>query len=123
MQIPDLVNLPELMEFFDTESQRTNIVAKAIDIELYVDQVKQLRCWIKHFYKQSTIPELTRIKALQRCMNFLIRVTKVAIKEFFEQAITVDSPTKKKTDSEPEERRDYKVLIRTNLSLFDWVCV
>jgi len=52
------------MEFFDTESQKRNIVAKSIDIELYVDQVKQLRCWIKHFYKQSTIPELTRIKAL-----------------------------------------------------------
>jgi len=56
-------------------------------------------------------------------MNFLIQVTKLAIKEFFEQAITSDSPTKKKTDSEPEERRDYKVLIKTNLSLFDWVCV
>jgi hypothetical protein len=40
MSIPDLVNLPELMEFFDTESQKTNIVAKSIDIEQYVDQVK-----------------------------------------------------------------------------------
>lgn len=124
MAIPDLVNLPELMEFFDTESQRSTIVAKAIDIDLYVGQVKQLRCWIKHFYKQSAIPELTRIKALQRCMNFLIRVTKVAVKEFFEQAITSDSPTRKQqTESEPQERRDYKLLIRTNLSLFDWVCV
>jgi hypothetical protein len=84
MSIPDLVNLPELMEFFDTEAQKQNLNIKSLNIETYVNQVKHLRCWIKHFYKQSQIPELTRIKALQRCMNFLIRVTKLAVKEFFE---------------------------------------
>lgn len=84
MSIPDMVNLPELMEFFDTEASLPNLKVHDINIDTYVEQVRQLRCWIKHFYKQSQIPELTRIKALQRCMNFLIRVTKLAIKEFFE---------------------------------------
>lgn len=46
---------------------------KKVKIEKLIDRIKDLRCWIKHFYNVSTIPELTRLKALQRCMNFLIR--------------------------------------------------
>jgi len=121
--IPDVVNLPDLMEFFDKKALATNFNIRTVNIEKYVIKVKQLRCWIKHFYKQSTIPELTRIKALQRCMNFLIKVTKLALKEFFEHNITADSPTKTKRDEENEEEKDYKLLIKTNLSLFDWICV
>ena len=56
-------------------------------------------------------------------MNFLIKVTKLALKEFFEHNITADSPTKRKRDEENEEEKDYKLLIKTNLSLFDWICV
>ena len=39
--------------------------------------------------------------------------------------MTADSPTKtkKRGDEEEEEFKDYKLLIKTNLSLFDWVCV
>ena len=50
-----------------------------LDIDVYFKQIKDLRCWIKHFYKQSTIPELRRIKALQHCMNFLIRIKKLQL--------------------------------------------
>lgn len=49
-------------------------------------------------------------------------MTKLAVKEFFEQNITVDSPTKKRGEQE-DERRDYKLLIKSALSLFDWICV
>lgn len=118
-----MVNLPELVEFFDYEAMRPNLSARTINIKLYVGQVKSLRCWIKHFYKQSSIPELTRIKALQRCVNFLIRLTKLAVKEFFDQNIAEDSPAKTKTGVKDEERRDYKLLIKSTLSLFDWICV
>jgi len=36
--------------------------------------IKDLRCWVKHFYEQSSIPELTKVKALQRCTSFLMKV-------------------------------------------------
>jgi hypothetical protein len=51
MTIPDMVNLPELMEFFDTEAQLANLNVREIHINTYIEQVRQLRCWIKHFYK------------------------------------------------------------------------
>jgi hypothetical protein len=51
IEIPDTANLPELMEFFDTQAQIPNLNIKTINIERYVEQVNQLRCWIKHFYK------------------------------------------------------------------------
>lgn len=124
MEIPDMVNLPQLMEFFDIQSQKQNLTAQSIDIDLYFKQIKDLRCWIKHFYKQSTIPELTRIKALQRCMNFLIRITKIAVREQFIDIDQHTSPTKVKGKVEEEVvKKDYKKLIRAALSLFDWICV
>ena len=39
----------------------------------FIVRIKDLRCWVKHFYDQSTIPELTRMKALQRCASFLVK--------------------------------------------------
>jgi len=38
--------------------------ADMIIIEDFISVLKDLRCWIKHFYHESQIPELTRIKAL-----------------------------------------------------------
>jgi len=40
------------------------LTADLIIIEDYISVLKDLRCWIKHFYNESQIPELTRIKAL-----------------------------------------------------------
>jgi hypothetical protein len=83
MYIPVNVNLPDLMQFFDPFSQVQVIKPTDIVIEDMINAIKDLRCWVKHFYSQSPIPELTRIKALQRCMNFLIRITKIVIKLYF----------------------------------------
>jgi len=38
---------------------------------------------VKHFYATSNIPELTRIKALQRAMNLLVRVFKLVWDDYF----------------------------------------
>jgi hypothetical protein len=64
--------------------------------------LKDLRCWIKHFYASSRIPELTRIKALQRCVNLIIRVVRVLWADFYSQA-------------DAEKRADYLILMKAGL--------
>ncbi len=54
-----------------------------INVPEFIEQIKDLRCWVKHFYAVSTIPELTRVKAMQRCMNLLVRVLKVLWREYY----------------------------------------
>jgi hypothetical protein len=45
-----------------------------IVVKDFLSSIKDLRCWVKHFYEQSSIPELTRIKALMRCSSFLVKI-------------------------------------------------
>jgi len=59
------------------------------------EKITDLKCWIKHFYDKSTIPELTRVKALQRCVNFLIRAFKLSWVDYF----TPNAHDKKKQQS------------------------
>lgn len=66
----------------------------------WVSLIKDLRCWIKHFYATSTIPELSRIKALQRCMNLLIRIFKVAWNHYYADQVS---------DHDKEEDDDYHI--------------
>ena len=86
-----------------------------------------LRCWVKHFYATSNIPELSRIKALQRCMNLLIRIFKVVWKHYYSDQVqdqeeddedygSFDFPT-------IERKQEYMRLIRATLMLFDWLCL
>ena len=56
---------------------------ETINVEKFIRYIKDIRCWVKYFYKESEIPELTRIKALQRCINFLIRIYKITWKDYF----------------------------------------
>jgi hypothetical protein len=72
--------------------------------------LKDLRCWIKHFYASSRIPELTRIKALQRCVNLIIRVVRVLWTDFYVQ-------------NDSDKRADYLILMKAGLQLLDWLCV
>jgi len=58
---------------------------------------------VKHFFAVSTIPELTRIKAMQRCMNLLIRVLKVIWREYYRTAPSDDNRPPATTD----EKIDY----------------
>ena len=52
------------MEFFDDFADLPKIIPKNIDVKHFIDKVKDLRCWVKHFFAVSNIPELTRIKAM-----------------------------------------------------------
>jgi len=69
-------------------------------VDDWVSLIKDLRCWIKHFYATSTIPELSRIKALQRCMNLLIRIFKVAWNHYYADQVS---------DHDKEEDDDYHI--------------
>ena len=108
MQIPNLINLPEISAFVDEFNQIETLTADMIVIEDFLSMLKDLRCWIKHFYAESQIPELTRIKALQRCTNLIIRIIKILWDDF---------------PNSPEKRADYLILIKAGLQLIDWLCV
>ena len=87
LSIPQMQSLPNLMEYFDNWAAVENIVASRISqkkIDDMIERIKSLRCWVKHFYAVSQIPELTRIKAMQRCMNVLVRLMKVFWRAYFE---------------------------------------
>lgn len=77
------------MEYFDLYSERKEIRPQDIVVKDLTANLKDLRCWIKHFYNSSPIPELTRIKALQRCMNTLIRFLKVLWRDYFREGVDV----------------------------------
>ena len=75
LQIPELISLPDIVDYFDKFSQmQDELRAKDIIPKDFNDLIKDLRCWVKHFYDQSKIPELTKIKALQRCCSSLCRI-------------------------------------------------
>lgn len=114
MTIPAYINLPDIMAFFDDFAKNEVIKPQNIDVAKFISYIKDLRCWIKHFFVQSTIPELTKIKAMQRSMNLLIRVVKVAWRDYFREEDTAQHINRK---------IDYMLLIRTCLSFFDWLCV
>lgn len=121
LAIPQQLNLPDIMAFFDYAANIRDLCPEHIEVDLYVEQIKNLRCWVKHFYDKCNIPELTRIKALQRCMSFLIRVLKVCWKDYFWCNGDEEDPERQAPDD--LRKLDYKILITTCLSLFDWLCV
>lgn len=75
LQLPELISLPNIVAFFDDFGQlREELKPDMIIVKDFLDVIADLRCWVKHFYEQSSIPELTKVKALQRCTSFLIQV-------------------------------------------------
>jgi hypothetical protein len=108
--IPHLINLPEIVAFVDEFSNIENLTADMIEVDDFLNVFKDLRCWIKHFYSESQIPELTRIKALQRCVNLIIRVVRTLWSEFH-------------TVEDSDKRADYLILMKAGLQLLDWLCV
>ena len=60
-----MINLPDIVARFDEFSVLdSGLRADRIDIDVLTPAIKDLRCWVKHFYEESPIPELTKIKAL-----------------------------------------------------------
>jgi len=75
LQLPGLISLPDIVAFFDDFGQlREELRPDMIIVDDFILVLKDLRCWVKHFYEQSSIPELTKVKALRRCTSFLIQV-------------------------------------------------
>jgi hypothetical protein len=80
-----------------------------IHVDDFILVIKDLRCWVKHFYEESSIPELTRVKALQRCCTFLIKVVGLLWDQY--------------KAADPERRLESIMLIKVILQLFDWLCI
>lgn len=85
LSIPMFISLPDIMSFFDDFASHKTIKPEMIKVPDFISQIKDLRCWVKHFFAVSTIPELTRVKAMQRCMNLLVRVLKLLWREYYRQ--------------------------------------
>jgi len=83
LQIPRFISLPDIMSYFDEFNEIPVILPSMIIVDDLVPLIKDLKCWVKNFYATSTIPELTRIKALQRCMNFFIRILRIIWRDYF----------------------------------------
>jgi len=126
LEIPSFISLADIIGFVDKfESNISTITTDKIFVDDWVDMIMDLRCWVKHFYATSNIPELSRIKALQRCMNLLIRIFKVVWKHYYfdqieeqdeEEMVALERPTL-------ERKQEYLRLIRATLMLFDWICL
>lgn len=112
LKIPELISLPDTVAFFDEFAELQDdldadmVAARIKDL---ISGIQDLRCWVKHFYEQSTIPELTKIKALQRCCSFLVKVVGLVWDDY--------------KLATPERRLEYLQFIKTCLQLFDWLCI
>mmetsp|Transcript_42491 Transcript_42491/g.65164 ORF Transcript_42491/g.65164 Transcript_42491/m.65164 type:complete len:404 (-) Transcript_42491:778-1989(-) len=110
LKIPQLISLPDIVAFFDDCAQLgDDLRADMIVVKDFILVIKDLRCWVKHFYEQSTIPQLTKIKALQRCTSLLIKVVGLVWDDYLN--VTV------------ERRLESLTLIKACLQLFDWLCI
>lgn len=68
-----------------------------IIVDDFLQMISDLKCWIKYFYHESQIPELTRIKAIQRTINLIIKIVKTVWDDFLQT---------------PERRAEYLILIK-----------
>lgn len=103
LSIPIKIDLADIVCFFDDfEANCPHISPDFIHVDDWVALIMDLRCWVKHFYASSQIPELSRIKALQRCMNLLIRIFKVVWKHYFADQV--------EEQEDQEQDQDYVLL-------------
>ena len=125
LSIPKFINLADIMVFLDEFEQGCPVILPGmIIVRDWVNLIMDLRCWVKHFYATSKIPELSRIKALQRCMNILIRVFKVIWKHYYSDQIQKEERDDQTMDPPDMERKhEYMSLIRATVMLFDWICL
>lgn len=125
LSIPELISLPDIVAELD--GHEGGIRATELDLREeggLPKTIKDLRCWVKHFYDVSPIPELTRIQALQRCCSFLLRAVGAAWDDA--NRITLQlSKGDKEDDKEAlaQRRMEYLRLIKSTLQFFDWLCV
>lgn len=151
LSIPVEISLPELVNFFDQisdclevyphriasqkepilaqyreirrdEKDRQVTVMEYVTISKFIKKITTLRCWVKHFFTVCPIPELTKIKAMQRCMNLIIRVIKEVWREYFRYDSPKSDDEKPRTLTE-QDLIDCQELMRLCLKLFDWLCV
>jgi len=107
LAVPSLVDLPHIVEFLDQRRQYGDIRPEDIHVQDYLKLIKDVRCWIKYFYEHSPIPKLTKVKALERCIQLLLQVVRVVWADFAENVA---------------RRGEYLMLIKATFNLIDWLC-
>lgn len=53
LAIPALINLPEIVGFVDEYNKLERLTSEMIIVDDFINMIKDLRCWIKHFYNES----------------------------------------------------------------------
>lgn len=102
--------------------------ASQIYVDEFMSMVKDLRCWIKYSLSSSPIPELIKMKAIRRCLNLILKVTKLCWNDYERlevernEADTTTKDGKKEYHKFSERMSDLLVLIKYNLALVDWLC-
>jgi hypothetical protein len=82
LEIPEFIMLPDLMGDFDLWNDDW-LNARDIEIDALSCRIKDLRCFVKHFYDKSTIPQSTKSTAMKRCVRFMIKVFKYSWNDYF----------------------------------------
>lgn len=129
LMIPNLVSLPHIVAYVDDmENMGEELTASHVYVDEFMAMIRDLRCWIKYSYTESQIPELTRINAVRRCINLIIKVTKLCWRDY--EALEVERNSfdlatkdgKKKYHKSAERMADFLYLIKCSLTLIDWLC-
>jgi hypothetical protein len=117
--IPDLIQLPDIAAWFDAlpdpldSISQKELLGWEYKRQPFLEAVKDMRCWIKHFYDQSPIPELVKVKALRRCASILVKVANVVWLNYA-----------KASEAEKKETQPAVLGHLTGiLQLFDWIFV
>jgi hypothetical protein len=112
LKLPELISLADIVDYFDRlDGLGVELGPLDIKVDKMVLAINDLRCWVKHFYDLSTIPALTKVKAMQRCTSFLVRVVTLTWEDYIRK------------DCDHARRLEYLFLIKTILQLIDWLCV
>jgi hypothetical protein len=86
----------------------------------YMGKIKDLKCWVKHFYQDSNIPELTRIKAIRRCCSFMMKVLNYTWEDYKRLEKTLmDDEKAKKEKQDKDQLSSNSLLARQDPNMFE----
>jgi len=118
-----LVSLPTIVEYVDAlDLMGDDLQAQHIFVDEFMAMVKDLRCWIKYSMESSPIPELIKMKAVRRCLNLILKVTKLTWLDYERLEVERNESSSKNNQKVNERMSDLLVLIKYNLALVDWLC-
>lgn len=135
LEIPRFIRLLDIKDYvIDAFEEIPHITPEYIYTEDLIPLIRDLRCWIKHFYEKEQLRELSKIKAMQSAVNLLLRIFKVAWRDYFYDPENDQEDDTFEDDEDnqgfmqikaPSEERklQYLELFKEILQLIDWLCL